>query len=274
MSGAAAAAIVLVAALSSTALAGDVAASMTGKLLTLTGDDAANVLAIAKGTKTDAYVVTPAAGTTVNGNAGAATFEDVRSITISMGAGNDRVDVGAVDVRGDLRIRLDDDDDAAVLTGTVVRGRAVVRGGAGADTVRADSGARFHGAVRVLGEAGNDEIQFVGAQFRNRLRVEGGGDDDHVLVQGSTFSDLSRFEFWGGRGHDSAELVLSQFGNETFVDLGPDEDRLRLAGSRFTLDIEGFGGRGAADVLVLEAGNVFLRLETFDGFEEGEPDQP
>ena len=269
-----AAAFVVVAALSAPALAGDVAASMSGKMLTLTGDDAANVIAIAKGTKTDAYVVTPAAGTTVNGNAGAATFEDVRSITISMGAGNDRVDVGAADIRGDLRIRLDDGDDAAYLTGTVVRGRTVVRGGAGADTVRADTGARFHGPVRVLGEAGNDELQFVGAQFRDRLRVEGGGDDDHVLVQASTFTELSRFEFWGGRGHDSADLVLAQFGNEAFVDLGPDEDRLRIAGSQFTLDLEAFGGRGAADVLVLEAGNVFKRLTAFDGFEEGEPDQP
>lgn len=263
--------VAVLVALSAPAFAGDVAASMTGKKLTLTGDDAANAIAISKGPKTDAYVVTPAAGTTVNGEAAAATFEGVRSITIAMGAGNDRVDVGAIDLRGDLRIRLDDGDDAVYLTGTVVRGRTVVRGGAGADTVRMDTGAVFHGPVRVLGESGNDDVQLVGAQFRNRIRVEGGGDDDHVLAQGVVCDTLSRFEFFGGRGHDSAELVLSQFGNEVFVDLGSDEDRLRLAASRFTLDIEAFGGSGVDDVLVLDAGNVFLRLKTFDGFEEGEP---
>jgi hypothetical protein len=266
-----AAVLVAVAALSAPALAGDVAAAMSGRMLTLTGDDAGDAIAIARGTRTDAYVVTPAAGTTLNGGAAALTFEGVRSITVSMGSGNDRVDVGAVEVRGDLRIRLGDGDDAAYLTGTVVRGRTAVRGGAGADTVRADSGALFHGAVRVLGESGNDEVQLVGAQFRNRLRVEGGGDDDHLLVQGVVCTDQSRFEFLGGRGHDFADLSLSQFGNETFVDLGPDEDRLRLAASRFTLDVEAFGGAGADDVLVLDAGNVFLRLETFGGFEEGEP---
>ena len=266
-----AAAFVVLAALSAPALAGDVAAAMSGKMLTLTGDDEANAVTISKGTKTDAYVVTPAAGTTLNGVAGAVTFERVRSITVSLGAGNDRVDVGVVDVRGDLRIRLGDGDDSAFLAGTVVRGRAVVRGGAGADTVRADSGALFHGAMRVLGEQGNDEVQLVGAQFRNRLRVEGGGDDDHVLVQGVVCREFSRFEFLGGRGHDGADLVLSQFGNDTFVDLGPDEDRLRLNTCQFTLDIDAFGGLGTADVLAIEAGNVFLRLTTFDGFEEGEP---
>jgi hypothetical protein len=266
------AAALVVAALSSSAFAGDVAAAMSGKMLTLTGDDEANQVAIAKGAKTDAYVVTPAAGTTVNGVAGPATFEGVRSITISMGAGNDRVDVGAAEVRGDLRIRLGDGDDVAVLSGTAVRGRAVVRGGAGADSVRADSGALFHGACRVMGEPGNDDVQLVGAQFRNRLRVEGGGDDDRLLLSGVVCREFSRFEFLGGRGHDNAEIVLSQFDNEAFVDLGPDEDRLRMATSRFTLDVEAFGGLGADDVLVLDAGIVFLRLTTFDGFEEGEPE--
>ena len=266
--------LVVIGAVSAPAFAGDVAAAMSGKLLTLTGDDEANAVVITKGTTTDAYTLTPGPGTTVNGVAGALTYEGVRSITISMGGGNDRVDVGVVDLRGDLKIRLGDGDDAAFLTGTVVRGRTVVRGGAGADTVHLESGARFHGPVRVLGESGNDELQFFGAEFRNRLRVEGGADDDHVLVQSVVCQEFSRFEFLGGRGHDFAELVLSQFGNDAFVDLGRDEDRLRVAACRFTLDIEAFGGIGVDDVLSLEAGNVFLRLQTYDGFEEGEPAQP
>ena len=269
--GLAAAALIVTCALSSSAFAGDMGATMSGKQLLVTGSAGADAITISKGTKTDSYVLTPGAGTTIYGEAAPLTFEGVRSITMFMGLGDDRVDVGAIDLRGHLRVRLDDGNDTVVLTGTVVRGRTVLRGAAGADTMKAEGSSRFHGPVRVLGEQGNDDVQFVGAEFRNRLRVEGGNDDDRLLLQGAICRETSRFEFWGGRGHDNAELVLSQFGHDAIVDLGPDEDRLRIAGSQVTLDVEAFGGSGFDDVLVLDPGNVFLRLTTFDGFEQGEP---
>ena len=265
-------ALLLVAALALPAFAdGNLTATMTGRTLTITGDDAANSVVIAPGGATDAISVTPTVNTTLNGETAAIVFSNVRSITVVMGAGNDRVDFARINLRGNVKVRLDDGNDTVFFTGTAIRGRVAVRGGAGIDTVRAESAAIFYGSLVVKGESENDELQFVSSQFRNRFRIEAGSGDDHVLVQSSVANETARVDVYAGRGLDLLEIVSSQFANDVFADLGLDNDRARVVSSKFTLDASMFGGLGADDVLSLEGVNTFTRLKTFDGFEEGQP---
>jgi hypothetical protein len=253
---------------------GDVTAVVSGKLLTLTGDAESNHVAITSGGATNAFTVTPLDGTTLNGSAAPATFLHVRSIAALMGAGDDRVDFTNVHVAGSVRIRLDDGNDSAYFTGVTVDGRTTVRCGAGTDTVRTDGNSIFYGPVNVRGEAGNDELQFVASQFRDRLHVEGNNDDDHILLSGIVCSETARAEIYAARGFDSCEILNCQFATDVYVDMGPEDDRLRIAGSRFGRDLGAYGGPGVHDALSLEAGNVFVRFQDYNGFEEGQPTLP
>lgn len=250
---------------------GGVTAVVSGRTLTITGDDAANFLTITPGGATDAFTVTPYSSTLLNGAAGAVTFTRIHNIVAAMGAGADRLDFTSVKVRGNVRVRLDDGDDSLHFTGTAIRGRVLVRGGAGSDLVRTDSSAIFYGAVSIRGGAGNDELQLVSAQFRNWLHVDGGIDDDHVLLQSIVCTASARTEVVGGGGLDLLEVLFCQFGNDFFADMGGDEDRVRIASSRFTLDASVYGGSGEDDVLSIEGGNVFRRFQDYNGFEEGQP---
>lgn len=263
---------VALAALVSPALAaGSVTATLTGRMLTVTGDGVANSVTFTPGGKTDAVTVTPTSGTTLNGAAVAVTFENVRSIDVKMDAGDDRVDFTSLKLRGNVRVRMDDGNDSVYFTGTAIRGRVAVRCGNGLDLVRTDSSAVFYGSFRASGEKGNDELQIVNSQFRNRLRLDAGDDDDHVLLQTVTTTDTARVEVYCGPGLDFAELNVSTFGQDVFVDAGPDNDRVRFLTSRFSRSVSAFGGPGEDDVLSLEGSNVYLRFRTFDGFEEGQP---
>jgi hypothetical protein len=265
-------AIVLVAAAAAPALAdGNVVAVLDGRTLRLTGDAGSNWIALSAGGATDAVLVTPNGGATVNGG-GAATFARVRSIVIDMGAGADRVDLNSLKLRGSLRADLGDGNDEIRFTASHIRGRTTVRSGAGLDLVRTDSSAFFRGPVHVRTDAGNDEIQIVNAQFRNRLRLVAGADDDHVLLQGVLCTAFARAEIATGFGRDFVEFVASSFENDCRCDAGPDYDRVRLATTRFLVDVALFGGPGSEDVLSIEGGNVFGRLREIEGFEEGQPD--
>jgi len=251
--------------------AGDVTAVVSGKTLTLTGDDASNYVVITSGGTTNAFTVTPFSGTTINGSAAAATFQRVRNVVALMNGGDDRVDFASVNVAGYVRVRLDDGNDSVYFTGVFIRGRTVVRGGAGIDTVRTD-GANFYGPVSVRGEAGNDELQFVGSEFRNRLHVEGNNDDDHVLLSGIVCSRTARVEVFAGRGFDFCEIQSCQLAADVYFDGGPDDDRLRIAFTRFGRDVGAYGGPGGGDEISVEGGNVFVRYQDYNGFEEGQPD--
>ncbi len=258
--------------LAASALAdGDVAASVSGTTLTIRGDPASNWITITSGGATDAFTVTPSNNTTLNGAATAATFLHVRRFVLFMGAGDDSVTFDHVSIRGSVRASLDDGNDALSFLGTNIRGRVAVRGGAGTDTILVDQGAVFHGPLAVRGDAGDDQIQLLNSTFDDFVYVGGGADDDHVLVQNDVFGPNARLNATGGRGQDFVELVSCKFGNDVWIDLGPDDDHARLAGSSFALDASVYGGLGADDVLSIEAGNVFHRLQNYNGFEEGQP---
>jgi hypothetical protein len=101
--------------------------------------------------------------------------------------------------------------------------------------------------------------------------VEGGGDDDHVLLQGVTCTDTALCQVTGNGGQDFLEVVSCNFGSDFWADMGPDFDKVSLAYTTFTGDVDAYGGAGADDVLTIGPGNVFHRLQSYDGFEEGQP---
>lgn len=263
--------LILLVAASAAFADGNVTATVEGRRLVLQGDAGGNRLTISAGATSGSCIVTPASGTNLNGAAGAQSFPDVRSIVARMGAGDDRIDVGALKLRGSLKVDLEDGNDQLYLTGCAIRGAVRIRCGAGTDTVRTDSSAIFYASFRVRGEKGNDELQIVNAQFRGRLRVDAGEDDDHVLVQSVTCTAGADAEVYSGPGLDLVEVFYDQFGAGTFIDAGTSNDKVRLLGTRFTGDLYVFGGLGEDDVLSIEGGNVFSRTRTYDAFEEGQP---
>jgi hypothetical protein len=250
---------------------GDVSAVVNGRTLTLFGDDLANTVTISAGGASREVTVTPGAGTTVNGVADASVFAHVRNVRVVMGDGDDTVVFDHVTLRGSVRVRLDAGDDTLRFTASTVRGPTSARCGDGVDLVRTESSSFFGGPVAIRGEWGNDALELTSARFRERLLVDAGGDDDHVLVSSVLCDPTSDLVCFGSRGLDLVEIVSSRFAHDLFVDAGPQDDRVRIASTRVEHDVACFGGNGFDDVLSLESGNTFVRVATYDAFEEGEP---
>lgn len=175
-------------------LAGNVLASFSNGTLTLTGDNAANTVAV---TVSDGDVVVRGLdGTTVNG--GATDFvavADSSSITgalnISMADGNDTVAVGAVTIGTDLSFDGGAGDDALGLKGTTIRG----------DLTSSDESGRNGFSITdssIEGSAEIERAETVGLKnttVGDNLKV-GEAEPSQGLFRG-LFGLLGSFDRWG-----------------------------------------------------------------------------
>ena len=244
---------------------GEVALIVTGSTCTMVGDAGSNHVEITSGGATDAFLVTGKSGTTVNGLA-SVPVDGVRNFYFGGRAGDDRLEVTRVSIRGSLQVRLDEGANACTITGTRVRRRTQIRGGDGIDTVRVDQSCEFLGAFRVRGEGGNDDIQLVTSKFHGRARVDAGRHDDHVYLLNCDFERFARVEVFAAHGEDYVEIQDCDVLNDALVFLGAFTDRLRLRTSRFQRDARFDGGGGDDDRLRLVTGLFFARLPAFDNF--------
>lgn len=166
-------------------MAGNVSASVSGPLLTITGDEAGNGVSLTYNATTKTYRVTgvDAAGspTSLNGQnpAGASNFADfpnVSQVTVKLNGGNDQFSVGsaaAVDtvISKFLQIDMGDGDDQVEL------GRA---GGLANTADPLPRSLRLGTSLHISLGAGNDTLQMASVSVGANLQVFAGDGDDNV----------------------------------------------------------------------------------------------
>lgn len=243
-------------------MAGNVTVKVTNGNFLLTGDAAANALAVTQPT-TGHLLVQGVGGTKVNGKAsvdvaftGNATFNlaggadrltigpDVglvrfKSLAINAGAGADQVAIRNV-IGQDLKANLGAESEAA------------------ADTLDVRQSV-FRGAVTILTGGGNDAVNFSGFRSQGSLAMSSGSGNDTLTSEGCTYADL----FVDFRAGDDTIMFSgkSLLHGLTAIKGGVGTDSsFRTPESSFTIDQPDFQiGTG------FETGNIDL---LFDGDQE------
>jgi hypothetical protein len=147
--------------------AGLVALSISGGVLTITGDTLANDMQIADaGGGNWAISATPGGTTMFSLNGGAASPAAVisaqNSIRASMGAGDDQLDLLGLQLSGGLTLNGNDGHDSFLLSALTVGG-----------AVSLDTG------------NGNDSVDFTSSQFFNTVSVRMGAGQDYLTAGGN-----------------------------------------------------------------------------------------
>jgi hypothetical protein len=194
-------------------LAGNVTASIVGGVLVVQGDNKSNAIVIAAHSTVNT-TVTPAPGTTVNGD-GTATFVgtppivvdmgngddsvtfvdlDFQRVSVTTGNGNDRV-IGDVDGSGPnifstLRIDTGNGDDFVHLGGsTGVASDLTIVTGNGDDTVELVDATGVGGNMNIVTGNGDDRIRLAGSfAIDGSLTLNGGSGFDVLDASSGTFT--------------------------------------------------------------------------------------
>lgn len=183
---------------------GAVAVRVNRGVLSIRGDGSANAVTIVVGSAPGEFVVSGAAGTTVNGQAGPVTLAGVtRGLRAKLGAGDDRLSVTAPALPGDVSVDLGRGTDALALDGAAVGGNLAVRGGAGSKTLDFQR-VRVAGRTALATGADADAVNFVDSTFVRRATIRTGGGDDAlrgtaVFAAGRSIND--------GPGEDSVSII-------------------------------------------------------------------
>ena len=171
-------------------LAGDVTASVSGGVLTITGDNVSNNIAISAGANAGEVVVSGATttgtdegNTLVNGQADAVTFTGVTDdIVVQMNEGFDKVVVTDLDIAGDFRATLGAGNDSLIFRSAASMSADLDLNGTAELTY---GPVHIGGDVRVFGGFGNDRFVTADARIDGDLEFFGGAGNDQVAVSGS-----------------------------------------------------------------------------------------
>ena len=169
--------------------AGMVAAKISNGMLTITGDADANSITITdEGLAVGQILITGNDGTIVNGDTSVTLDGFTKDMKISMGVGNDSVNVSDTAAPRGLFADLGADDDVFRLTGGV-GANLFIKGGEGADSVYLD--VEFGKDVNLDGGNGDNYLS-MSADVDGKVTVKNGmGEDDYdinVLVTGGAVS--------------------------------------------------------------------------------------
>ena len=188
-------------------LAGDVTASFDGGLLTITGDAEANEVMIVGAPDGSARVI-GLNDTTVNGG----------DLEFSVGDTNRRISVS-----------LGDGDDQIDIKGVVLALPLEVVGGNGNDFIEV-SNSRTRG-VSISGNAGDDVVKLFNVYSLASFRVQTNGGDDTVAVEAIASSDDTVIET--GAGNDS--VAINHLGSRRLlnIDTGSGNDTVFAAGELY-----------------------------------------
>lgn len=250
--------------------AGDVQAVATDGVLDVTGDDDANVLQIAAGTEPGAVVVSGLETTSVNGGSVAVTFAAVQSLAIVGGAGDDRLELGQLDLPEKLLVKLGQGRDRLVLEDVRVERRARIRGSTDDDDVTIRGFSRFREKLIVETGKGRDVVTLTNVGLARGVRIDTGGGGDTVLMQFCVLEPGQEMLVRSGDGEDAVTLLGSDFDDDVEVDLGDDDDDLLIEDSDFDDEFEADGGDGH-DEIDFDGSNTFeprerRRLVDFEAF--------
>jgi hypothetical protein len=194
--------------------AGTVTAKLAGGTLTLTGDDANNIIQLSQAVNGDITVT--GTGTTI---AGGPTFSGVKSIKTAMKGGNDVVTIdplapfllsGAATFDlgdganilslittgplslGSLTVKAGDGADTVAVAGGTVKGNASLNLGAGGTDVTLD-GLQVQGAggLKVNATDGDDTLSLTGVQVTKAITASTGNGSLTVNSTGGTYGSMS-----------------------------------------------------------------------------------
>lgn len=231
------------ASIAATAASADVTTSITKGKLKITGGVDADVIVI-EGTDFGSVAVTV-------GGANAGEFAGVRDIDVKTGAGNDRLDLVALQIGGSLRVKMGDgDDDLFVSTIATPVVRPMIVGGDSDITLGGDVGDAF--------VAETNAIAFV--NFMGNLTIRGAAST--VLDGGGTQPSLEARDFFvggklrvvcdGGDANDpQPEFSLLDdvmVGRESKLEFGDVKDEFLITHSQFARKVT-IRLRGGDDVL-------------------------
>ena len=201
-------------------LAGNVLASVAGGNLFLIGDASANQLEITR-VGANNVQITSLDGTTINGQAGPITLNNVRTgITAVLGGGDDVLELTGAsstspfEVLGNAMINSGEGNDTITLTNFSTRGSLVLMTQGGDDTITAD-GLQVQNPAIIHTGAGEETVSISNSTFRSNFLLDVGNDDDVVDVRNSIFQRVSHF--FGGKGNDSLNDLDNTFRHKQFV---------------------------------------------------------
>jgi hypothetical protein len=273
-------------------LAGNVVVRDLAGTLSVTGDDLANEIQITE-TLDNRYVITPLAGTTVNGSSDAFTtrvyenepaltvrlrggddyaeltnLSDMRAVMVDSGDGADELSLTNVETRLGTSINTGSGNDVVTLIQVEAKGSFSVNLGDGNDSLTASN---IDGTIgRILGGAGNNLISLEDADFIRFSYVGGAGVDD-VTLSGlqSEMEGIASFRL--GDGND--RLSIASFEAATLiVNAGSGDDLVVISSpTQITGRSLLVGGPGESDAVNITGlssprAPVIVGFETNGGF--------
>ncbi|MGI8980410.1 MAG: tandem-95 repeat protein, partial [Pirellulaceae bacterium] len=204
-------------------LAGNVAATIRGGNLFLSGDNLANDISI---TRTAPNSVTIAGnGTTVNGQA-AVTFNNFRRhLAVNLKGGNDNVSfANAADdlfrIHGNLTVHTGAGNDQVNFTDTAVVGVLHIDTGSGNDQVSGTPGTSTWGlraahVAKIFTGTGNDVVSLDRSRFGNTATFLMQKDNDNLFLSNSIFVKTTILN--GGLGFDRLDTFATSFARKPIV---------------------------------------------------------
>lgn len=172
--------------------AGNITAKVAYGILSITGDELANSISIAKNNSGGVTISSGSDATTINGSSTPVTLKGFSSVNIKLKDGNDTLDISQLSVSRDINIEL----------------------GAGDDTLTID---RLYAGIDsgIWGLTGNDTIFINNSVFQKKLNLNSGLGDDTVTTLNSTFGRNTLITGVGGTDIRNAYKV--SYGSNSFI---------------------------------------------------------
>jgi len=249
---------------------------------TVPGDDGVETLRIINGPGTGEYLLDVSSGTRLRINGIDLLPDDdfvvkgiTKSISVSLGAGNDVLSMASTQFGGTLKVDLGDGDNIFSLT----RGSAAslaYQGGADEDLVFL-AGATIPGSVSVNAGDGENLVDIGGVLFGGDLTVKAGDGPDYLTSVGAIPSRIAgKFSAALGDGDNTISLIARVIaGRDVSLTTGNGDDSIRFGGNSEyvfggNLSINSGTGR---DTIHLAAGSLLVtkNLSLASGGLEGVP---
>jgi hypothetical protein len=209
-----------------TVLAGSVTASVTGGVLTITGDAQGNSIVISSGDTAGQVIIggafTQGSATRVNGNLAPVPFDDVTDIVLDLRGGADKVLVTDLDLAGDLTGNLGAGDDLIRISNNDSAAIGFILNIGEEPTIGEVS---IGGDVSLQGNDGDDTLRIEGASITGNLEFTGGAGGDTVAIRNTTAFIA---EINTGPGDDLVSILESEVVDHLNIDAGPGKDWVRL----------------------------------------------
>lgn len=263
------------------ARADNVVAKRKGTTLVLKGDADGNAIRITDLGSGDhvgsLIVVTPKAATTINGVAAAAQFDDVVHLKISLGDGDDELEIQA-QIDGNLKVAGGPGNDTVTVTDTSIGGNVqiagstgalnltlssvnlgnrslVVRSGAESDVVTCDQLSVNLNTVFSLG-AGDNSFTDTNGSYGDFFSATSGPGGDTFSFTGTRIGESARFAL--GAGVNDFSMRAALVGEDMAWKGGPGNDTVEILGTRIGSDAK----------FALSSGDNHI---TFDLYDDANP---